>query len=463
MAFERIPAFKFNKMSDTGVDQVTMGSPIIVAENGPQIFYRVDADKTITTTTTLQEARDMGAITGRVYDADVWDLIFYADEEDDRVIGMNLDSMQVECEIGLTEGAHAGSCDQAGDTHKMYVRTAATDHPWIEVIDLTTGKWLRKIPLPHKPRSSGGYNKYRRLQAVSTKVYPWIAVIDVDTDTVVFKVGEDTGTPHGNDGGNATGHTVWLDKDHVAMLDRHHKNIQIYKFENDAPPYTVTLTQTIATPTGVHSLRSAEAGLLLSDRVFFAAIEGSVASQDNVVPQMWKMTFDSATGTFDVANKEVAVFPGTTADWGIHHFGVDNTNNQILVPIFHKGTAESTGYLIDIDTWSVSSTTYTLGMHAGHADYSAALNKWAITNHDGNSVTIIDMNDYTIHNVVIPSLTDPEHYGTMTQSHANHISRDGKFYCFFETRHGIFIEIDLETYQISRQTVTGGKPVQSFS
>jgi len=454
MDYKRLPIYKFDDENSTGINTVPIGSMVLINE---ELLYLSKVRENLTDITTIKEAIELGALGSKTYNTNVWDLIYYADEEDDRILGMNIKTMQAENIVGLTEHAHAGSCDRAGDTHKMYVRTAG--HYWVEVIDLTTGKWLKKIPLHRNPRSSGAFNKYRRFHAICTKTDPWTAIIDIDTDTVVIEVGSDGGSPHGNDGGNATGHAVWLDADHFAMLDRHNKNIQIYKINEDSPPYTTTLTQTIPTPTGVHSLRSAEAGHLFQDRVFFAAIEGSRASVDNVPPEMWKMTFDSSTGTFDLGTRQTVTFPGAGVDWRIHHFGVDKVNNEIAVPIADTTSNNATVYILDIATWAVSGTTYPAKMGAGHADYSADLNTWVITNHYSTDVTIIDRNTNNVYNVSMSS--EPESWGHMIQSHANHIV-DGYYYCF-ESINGIFVEIDIANHTVTRQTVTGGKPVQSFS
>jgi hypothetical protein len=416
----------------------------------------------------------------------IWEWLYYADEanrasepEGDRVLGMDTENMVLANEIPLgTDNSHAGSCDRVGRTNKMYVRTAGYDH--LEVLDVEQGKYIKTIPLPHHPRSSGGFNKYRNLQAISTKVFPWVVVIDVDTDTVVFQDGRDEGTPSGNDGGNATGHTVWLDANHFALLDRHadwgdtniqDTNIKVYKINNDYPPYDITVTQTLDTPTGCHSLRTygtpkvstsdvGTSGHLLDGRVFFAAIEGDDDPANEVVPEMWKMTFDSATGTF--STPEVVTFPGTDKGWGIHHFGVSSDGKTILVPIFHLNNPESVVYKIDVDTWTVDSTTYNAGMRAGHADYCSDLNVWAITNHDDKFVTVIDMNDGSTTNIELPTLVSyTPSYGHMVQSHANHII--GKYFYIFDCEYGEFYKIDLSTKTIHSHITTGGRPVQSVS
>lgn len=400
-----------------------------------------------------------------VYKANTWDLIYWADEEIDRVIGMNTVTMEMDSEIPLTANAHAGSVDRCAKTHKLYVRTAADSHKWIEVVDAVTKKWKKKIPLPQKPRSSGGYNKYRDFMAVSTKTFPWVVLIDATTDTVVFQYGHNTGVPHGNDGGNATGHTVWLDRDHFAILDRHTPEIKIFKVETDGPPYTVTNTQTISTPTGCHSLRSAEAGFLFMDRTFYAAIEGEQGAGIN--PQMWKMTFDSATGQL---SSPLVIDLGVETDYAggtpygdngsIHHFGITSDGTLIAVPVSDTTSKYGTVYMIDTATWTLKAEKYEAGYACGHADFSNQLGKVCITNHKGQYVDIIDYVHGTAAKVKVSNHVED---GTMTQAHANVVSPDGRYFHMMETTEGIFIEIDIDNAVITRSTIVGGKPVQTTS
>lgn len=407
----------------------------------------------------LATLNDNGEVNEIPKDVDIWEYLYYADEDDSnpRVLGMNTETMTLAKEIALLPNAHAGSVDRAGFLDKMYVRTAGHRH--IEVINPVSGKFIKKIDLNFKPRSSGGYNRYRGLQAMSTKENPYVNVIDVASDTVVITVGSTGGSPHGNDGGNATGHTIWLDADHFALLDRHNVNVQIYKINESKPPYTTTLTQTLATPTGCHSLRSLEAGLLLQDRTFYAGIEGSLA--DVVVPQIIKYTFDSSTGELSQVGAPIT-FPGTDENWSIHHFGINS--DIIAVPVTPKdGSNNGKGivFTIDLANWTLNPTTYNAGLGAGHCDYSKTMNTFVVTNHYDNYVTLLELNTDTVTNVTIADETIS--WGHYTQSHANHISKDGLFYYFFETANGIFMEIDLVNKVVSRQVATGGEPIQSYS
>ncbi len=526
MAFERAPIFKFDAPESTGVEQVPVGSMIVV-ESTSEVFTK---NKEITgTNITVKTAVDDGVMTTNVSNQNIFNFLYYADEQDStpenpngtnsRVLGMNPLTMKLEKEIKLTPYAHPGSCDRAAFSDKMYVRTATTTNEdntamsttggdrYLEVVDMVAGRKLRKIPFNWKPRSSGAYNRYRDMHAVTTKEFPWIHLIDCPTDKIVFSAGTDTPTysdPQGNDGGNATGHAVWLDANHFALLDRMNVNIQIYKVEDDYPPYNVTLTQTIPTPSGCHSLRSFAGGFLLEDRTFFAAIEGSyneaaTGGVEDSPPEMWKMTFNSADGKFHVdvtltepvtgsSNVNSVVFNtagcgvgGVAADDNIHHFGCGTMNGKqiIAVPLTRTNTVR----IIDVSTWVLepllmpSVGYYTVGgggpVKAGHAEMymndKTDNHRVITTNHSGKTVSIIDLKDKTVTDVPIPSLASGYVEGSgFTMSHANHVIGDN--YYFFDayynetTGHkGTFYELDIVNKVITRSCVTGGHPVQSIS
>ncbi len=418
-------------------------------------------------------------------DTEVFDLLYFADEMDStvanpngtnsRVLGMNVKTMTLDNEIKLKPYSHAGSCDRAGLTNKMYVRTATTHYDparYLGIVDLVTGQWVGEISMNFKPRSSGAFNSHLNMHAISTKEFPWIHLIDVATDTIVFSDGRSVGVPHGNDGGNATGHSVWLDKDHVALLDRHTPSFHIYKVTGSGATTSVVKTQEILLDTGCHSLRSQNPSQMIDDDIFFAAIEGESGTSFN--PEMKKYQFDSDNGTLTEIGS--VLFQSYIGSFGtndaIHHFGCGTYNGKdiIVVPL----TKSNRVFVIDVETWTLDSNLtppphgyYELAggdpVSAGHADFcsNGGLNLVVITNHKGNVVSVIDLDSKTSKDIAIPSLQHYTNGTSFSQSHANKVI--GTNYYFFEAVNGIFYEIDLIKQEINRSFVTGGKPVQSTS
>ncbi len=416
-------------------------------------------------------AGDLVSYVNKLLPQNIWNFYYYADEDvtNSRIVVMDGDTMEMCREIPCSRvSAHPGSVDRAGYTDKLYSRTTEDNSGYrLEVSDAYSGKWIKDIPFNYPPRSSGGFNQYRGLQAISTKVEPYINVVDANTDTVVITVGDDhtVETIGGNDGGNATGHAVWLDANHFALLDRYRNQIRVFKINEDYPPYTTTETHTLDIPTGCHSLRSAESGHLFSDRVFYAVIEGSTAAKDNVLPQIIKYTFDSSTGVLTPVDSPIT-FEGVTGsnvtvDWNIHHVGISPDGTKMFVPI-SVPTGNGQVFEINLSTWVVRDIVWDAGLGCGHADISDVNSRVVITNHYGNTVTIIYMTDDSFVNVAIG--VDPEVWGTYTQSHKNHIGGNGRYYFFFQTALGIFYKIDLTTDGIIGQSeALGGTIIQSQS
>ncbi len=502
MAFERAPIFKFDTLESTGVEQVPVGS-LVITESTAEVFTK-NTDQ-VGNNVSVQSAIDSGSLTTTITNSNVFNFLYYADEHTDtdlngvsnrsRVVAIDPVTMTVAKTIELPRFGKAGSCDRAGLTDKMFVRTAttndengsATTDRFLTMVDMVDAKMTKKIPLNYKPRSSGSWNQYRNLHVISTKEKPWAHVIDVVTGRVVISVGNDNPShpnPIGNDSrSNSTGHSCWLDADHFALLDKHEPNIQIYRVNEDHPPYTTTLMQTISTPSGSHSLKSFDRDFLLADRTFVLALEGSnttAGDPTDSYPQVWKMTFDSSSGqltntTDGASNNGKIIFSDTSYTDAIHHVGVatlPSGQRIVAVPVYGKNRL----YTIDFETWiidaSISPPTtsgyYQVGNGAGtgtkpaHADYCAAENRFVVTNHNGKTVSIVDFATKSVFEWTVPSLASWTEGSGFAQSHANHVI--GSNYYFAETINSKFYEMNIANNGTSYRVVdVHGKLVQSFS
>jgi len=455
MAYERVPVFKFDGLDSTGVDSIPVGALVILASNG-QMYFKTD-DSNLDGNTTVESAINLGAVQSTAADnADIWDYYYYADPTLDRVVVMDPKTMTMVSDIELSEDAHPGSIDRAGYTDKMYARTTRADPIGFDVIDARTRKLIKTVPLNHRPRAAGAYNKYRNLQLISTKDEPYVNIIDVDTDDVVGTLGEDHGTLSisGNCGGNATGHSIWLDKDHFTLIDRYRSVIRVYKIEGEAPPYNYQMTQELSTPSACHTIDVDIPSRLLKKRTFYAEIEGYEAT--NSVPQIWRLDFDSATGHLTQSGSALT-FPGIGATDKFHHYSISPDGKYLWQP----SCLERKVFVVDLDTWSIIKT-YNIGLGGGHVNFSTPLDLAVVTNHFDQDITIINYMTDEIWNVKVsddPNETD----GNFIQSHLNFISPDGNFFYIFAHTEGIFVEVDLRTKQVSRTYETGGNPEQSSS
>ena len=383
----------------------------------------------------------------------IWSYYYYADPDPsfNRVVVMDPVSMTQVGNIPVV-GLSPHSADRAGFTDRMYIRT--TGNKSFDVINARTQSYEKTVPLPHKPRAAGAYNKYRNLQLISGKDQPMVSIIDVATDTVIGTVGP-TVKPgqkiSGNCGGNATGHSGWLDADHFTLLDRYNDVIVVYKIVQDGGGYNFVETDRLHMQTGVHTLDVDVPDKSLTKRVFYAEVEGSTAK--NVAPHLVELTYD---GNGHLIPGRVTVFPGVTSSDMTHHYGISPDGRQIWQPMCLSRQL----FVIDTSTMQIIKT-YPIGYGGGHVNFSAQLNLAIVTNHFDHDVTIIDKATDQVWNVQINE--DPEENGLFIQSHLNWVSPDGRFFYIFATHDGTFVEIDLVNKKVSRTYYTGGTPEQSTS
>ena len=388
---------------------------------------------------------------------DIWSFYYYADPDPNfnRIVVMDPKSMTMVGEIPVV-GRKPHSVDRAGTTNRMYVRT--TGGHSFDVVDASTRSYIKTVQLQHTPRAIGSYNKFRNLQLVTGKDFPMVSVIDVATDEVVAVAGPAVGGhTTGNCGHNATGHSIWIDKNHFTIVDRINDQLVTYRIDGDGSGiYSVTKTQAFDVPTGVHAIDVDIFDTNLEKYTFYAAIEGS--AEKGVKPQILELHYDHH-GKF--MRGRTATFAGTSTMSMLHHYSLAPNKQDIWVPMCNDQKV----YVVDKRTMRVKAT-YPAGLGAGHVNFSAPLGLAIVTNHFDNRVTIIDMNTGGVDWVKISE--HPAGGGNMDsdpllQSHVNWVSPDGKFFYMFASEDGTFIEIDLTTRTVSRTYYTGGTPEQSSS
>ena len=383
----------------------------------------------------------------------IWSYYYYADPDPafNRVVVMDPASMTEVASVWVP-GPSPHSADRAGFTDRMYIRT--TGQKAFDVINARTMSYDKTVALPHKPRAAGAYNKYRNLQLISGKDQPMVSIIDVATDSVLGTVGPTVKagqTISGNCGGNATGHSTWLDADHFTLLDRYNDVIVVYKVVQNGGGYNFVETDRLPMLTGVHTIDVDVLDKSLTKRVFYAEVEGSRSK--NVAPHLMELSYD---GNGHLIPGRVTLFPGVTSSDMTHHYSISPDGKYIWQPMCLSKQL----FVIDRSTMQIVKT-YPIGLGGGHVNFSPQLNLAIVTNHFDQDVTIINMGTEEVWNVHI---TDAhEEVNLFIQSHLNWVSPDGRFFYIFATHEGNFIEIDLTNKTVSRTYYTGGTPEQSTS
>ncbi len=339
------------------------------------------------------------------------------------------------------------------------------------------------VEILHKPRTTGDPNKYLNIQLIAGKDHPMISVIDVLLgDVVIQTVGVQKlpgQVPTGNQGSSACGHPAWFDSHHFGLVDRINDVVKVYKVtETGSLPnrFTFTKIQDLPTPTGSHTIDSDEIHYALREKIFFMQTEGS--SAEGETPGLYKLRWDGYQLSYleDGSGNQIkwnAPAPSNTDD-ASHHYGYRYEANEIWYPTFKSGTM----WVLDADDLSVK-TTYPVGWGAGHVNFSYQYQFACVTNHFDNIVTIVDMTDGTVHDIVVNTQT-PIPYPGLIQTHENQIlpyeygiyqeDNAGQYYFLGITTPttGEFKRIDLRALRLTGSIVVdtldvGGHPEQSTS
>ncbi len=401
-------------------------------------------------------------------------ILYYADprpEENGRNRALRIDYKAMTFTDLPVRGINPHSIDRAGDTNKFYIRTQNSNS--FDVINFNTGS-VRTISLgDHKPRAIGAYNKKYNLQLLSAKDMPVVDVIDVSNDRVIATLGErqtyDKTQLTSNAGnGSATGHAIWLDTDHFALIDRVHDYVAVYKvIVNNDGTKNFQRTSLLHAGTAFHAIEKVVRPKTRKDlTTFYALGEGDLTK--NFVPYVIKMNFDPKTGVLSRAlredgseeityltesNREINKVKPTT-----HHAGISPDGKYLAVPVL-----DGKVYFINRKTMETEKV-LEAGLGAAHIEFSAPLNLAIITNHFGKNLTIVDMNTLTIKRQLPISNHgfDPNNQHLL-QPHFSYLGDNGKYFYTFATQDGDFLKINLETLEIEDKLHTGGAPEQAHS
>lgn len=374
--------------------------------------------------------------------ADVEIRAFYGDKLLDRVVAIDVNNMEL-LSANPTIGLDPYPVDQAGNTSKVYAVTRGSDS--MDIIDSETQDNLGLVTLQHHPRSAEAYNEHLGLQLVSGADKPMASLIDVETDTVVATVGDNTIYPPNGDfgGGNATGHPIWLTNNKFALIDRPNRKVTVYvvrKKRNNQ--WKVKVLDTVDTPTTVHHFMQAG-----KKKTFFAVAEGS--AENNYSPVIIKYRLKR--------NKLIEKDRVSLSDVNIENMGAHHANMHPDEVHMYVGSTEGNMYVLNIETMEVV-TSIPVGLGAGHTTFAPSKNLAVVTNHKDTFISIIDTTNHTlIKNVEI---SGPQVNGEILQSHTSFVHLNMNYFYAFATDNGIFYELDLNTLEVSRTLDTGGTPLQ---
>ena len=367
---------------------------------------------------------------------------FYGDKLLDRVVAIDVDNMRLES-ANATFGIDPYPVDQAGNTSKVYAITRGSDS--MDVIDTITNENIGIVQLQHHPRSAEAFNADLGLQLVTGADKPMASLIDVQTDTVVAVVGDNTVYEANGDygGGNATGHPFWFTKHKFALIDRPNRKISVYRVrKNRNNEWKTKEVSSISTSTTVHHFLNAG-----KKYTFYALAEGSV--QNNFSPMIIK--YKMKKGVL-IERARVSLSDSAIEVMGSHHANMHPDGVHMYI-----GSTEGNMYVLNINTMKIE-TTIPVGFGAGHTAFVPERHLAIVTNHKDTFVSIVDTQKHTlIKNVEV---SGPQINGAILQSHSSFVHPNMNYYYAFATDNGVFFELDLETLEVTRTVNTGGTPLQ---
>ncbi len=394
------------------------------------------------------------------YDGDIWsDYLYYANEAEDRwtVMAWNWKKMTLDKDIKcVSKNPH--SADRAGTTDKLYVRTQNSNT--MDVLDARRGIWLKKVELGFHPRSTGGRNWTKKVQVVTGKDHPKVGVIDTITDQLLYKHGDDApengvlvgNEVVGNQGGNATGHGMWLDTSHFCFPDRYSATIRVYNMAGDYDDggYTFTHLSDLQLPTAVHVMQREGIIGYPDKHTFYTGLEGY--EPWGIGPGVQEIHY-RGNGVLELGRR--IYLPYSDASDTVHHFGITSDNKYLYIPTYRSKLT----HVIDLETFQIVKH-YNSGLGGGHVNFCDSLRLAAVTNHFDCDVTILDMDSTQTWNVKI-SEEEPNIDGPLLQTHANWVF--GEYFYIGASTDGIMYEIDLKNKRVNRRLYVGGRPEQSIS
>ena len=396
---------------------------------------------------------------------------YFGDKENNRIDVVDVESMQLLDTIytGHKKTYAAELIKIHGQGHsnnkKMYVDNRGSDV--IDVLDSATNTITKSINLPFHPRSID-VEEETGLVAVSGVDKPMIAVIDGKSDKLLATAGRDvvtypttSGHSYVSSGTLACGHPHWLDREHVALIDRQAMKIITYKLTQNNGAYSLVKVNEIDTPSPVHNLIPPEIhghrGHHEGGReypIFYATAEGS----NSAYPSVMKLYFSPDEGLKTLENLELKK-DGLSKDvMGVHHLNFIKRTQKIYV-----GSDEGTLFVVDYSSspMRIIKTT-TAGLGAGHTaqmEHGHIGNIAIVINHKDKFITVMNTDrDTKIADIDVSNLGADKIGKVQTQSHPQyHFSKDGRYFYIFLTEEGALVKVDLETKQVVDRLDIGGK------
>ena len=375
------------------------------------------------------------------------DIVYIADireEDGGKNRAIRIDAQNMEAEIfDIKKGSNPHSIDRAGDSNKFYVRTQSSTS--ISVINFETGS-EKTVDLGDLfPRTAGATNLKYGIQLISSHNKPVISIIDVKTDKIIGRVGDETVTAPNM----ANGHPVWFDNDHFGLVDRVNNDIRVYKVRMRNGKRTFGKTDVLRFKSSAHI---AHTMVKVSPNKFFVMGEGDV--DNDIRPFISKIEFNDSNGTLQILDSTTLKQSDKRVkgvDPVLHHGGISPNGEH-----FYATNLDGKTYIIDRESMEIEKVIET-GLGAGHVQFSEAENVAIITSHFATYVTIIDLDTLEVKaEIEISNTQFDEDNRKLMQLHNPLVSKDGRYFFTAASQDGDFVKIDLRKLKVDSKLHVGG-------
>jgi hypothetical protein len=408
-------------------------------------------------------------------------IVHFADEHNpnNRLITVDSKNMKLLNTVAV-EGSLNHHSDTMGEIRTAkYMMMVPKGSNFVTVREIKSGKFVKKIELPFRPRSADAYNRTYDLVLLNSRDRPSAVLIDATELKIVGKAGFNTtcdkpnieapfkGLYAKNDienltcstsdfgGDQISGHPIWLASKLFALLDRSNRLLHVYSMERSKEGWTTKLEQTIKTDTALHQLIPGSTSRF--NTTFYGMTESN--QNEGKIAGVYKFRL---RGTELVMDKFTKLKDGTVQGLNGHNLYMTPDKRYLYAPAgatLVNGKVKKGGiFVVGAHTMRVKEFIET-GFGAGHVSFSTRYRLAMVTNHKDKYVTAID---YRRHRFVknIPLNFKSENIFSLYQSHAPHVESTGRYFYNFWTDGGVFFRIDLRNLTLDKSVYTGGIPIQ---
>ena len=368
---------------------------------------------------------------------------FFGDKELNRVVIADIEEMKPsEPKYDAFTGHEITyAVDKVQNKPKAYISNRGSNA--VDVISTNKNKIIKTIETTHYPRSADAMRGH--LCEVSGMDKAMASIIDTMTDKIVAVVGPNIENDPENlpekGGSHATGHPYWLNDTDFVINDRYNKLIVMYRMQNKE----AVKVNEVQTLTSVHQLIPRE-GYHGPDNIYYAVEEGSNTEYPAIIKLKLSSNGLHIAGRVSLKKDDVNVI-----DMKGHHGDFHPFQKLIYV-----GSAEGNLFMVNYKKMKIEKIV-TAGQGAGHTYMSPEKSIAVVINHSDVFVSIFDLETNSKIADARVSEADDDDIGVKTlQAHPEYYISGNKFYMAL-TEEGKIIELDLDTYLVTRSVDFGGK------